>query len=116
MNAADNGGIAERARGESPSTRSKTAPPNEAEPRTRWSIAPVVAMAAFMEVLDIAIANVSLQHIAGSMAASQDEATWILTSYLITNAIVLPISGWLSTVIGRKRFYMSCIAGFGLRA
>lgn len=114
MNAADTGGIAERAGGESPSTRSKTAPPNEAESRTRWSVAPVVAMAAFMEVLDIAIANVSLQHIAGGMAASQDEATWILTSYLITNAIVLPISGWLSTVIGRKRFYMSCIAGFGL--
>jgi DHA2 family multidrug resistance protein len=64
-------------------------------------------------VLDISIANVALQHIAGSMAASQDESTWILTSYLVTNAIVLPISGWLSSVVGRKRFYMGCIAGFG---
>jgi DHA2 family multidrug resistance protein len=80
---------------------------------TPWIIAPVVAMAAFMEVLDISIANVSLQHIAGSLAASQDQSTWILTSYLVTNAIVLPISGWLATVIGRKRLYMGCIAGFG---
>lgn len=78
-----------------------------------WIIAPVVAMAAFMEVLDISIANVSLQHIAGSLAASQDQATWILTSYLVTNAIVLPISGWLAGVFGRKRLYMACIAGFG---
>lgn len=70
-------------------------------------------MAAFMEVLDISIANVSLQHIAGSLAASQDQSTWILTSYLVTNAIVLPISGWLAGVLGRKRFYMACIAGFG---
>ena len=81
---------------------------------SRWLLAPVVAMAAFMEVLDISIANVSLQHIAGSLAASQDQSTWILTSYLVTNAIVLPISGWLSTVIGRKRFYMGAITGFGL--
>lgn len=71
-------------------------------------------MAAFMEVLDISIANVSLQHIAGSLAASQDQSTWILTSYLVTNAIVLPISGWLAGIFGRKRFYMACIAGFGV--
>ena len=62
----------------------------------RWSLAPVVALAAFMEVLDISIANVSLQHIAGDLGASQDESTWILTSYLVTNAVVLPISGWFS--------------------
>lgn len=80
---------------------------------TRWAVAPVVALAAFMEVLDISIANVSLQHIAGSLGASQDEATWVLTSYLVTNAIVLPITGWLSTVFGRKRFYLACILGFG---
>ena len=84
------------------------------KPATQWIIAPVVALAAFMEVLDISIANVSLQHIAGSLAASQDESTWILTSYLVTNAIVLPVSGWLSSVLGRKRFYMACIAGFGV--
>lgn len=77
-----------------------------------WIIAPVVAMAAFMEVLDISIANVSLQHIAGSLSASQEEATWVLTSYLVSNAIVLPISGWMSSVFGRKRFFMGCIAGF----
>ena len=80
---------------------------------TRWAIAPIVALAAFMEVLDISIANVSLQHIAGSLGASQDEATWVLTSYLVTNAIVLPITGWLSAVFGRKRFYLTCILGFG---
>ena len=77
-----------------------------------WAIAPVVALAAFMEVLDISIANVALQHIAGAMSASQDESTWVLTSYLVTNAIVLPISGWLSEVVGRKRFFMACIIGF----
>ena len=77
-----------------------------------WAIAPVVALAAFMEVLDISIANVALQHIAGSLSASQDESTWVLTSYLVTNAIVLPISGWLSEVVGRKRFFTACIIGF----
>jgi DHA2 family multidrug resistance protein len=77
-----------------------------------WLIAVVVSMATFMEVLDTSIANVSLQHIAGGMAASQDEATWVLTSYLVSNAIILPISGWLSSVIGRKRFYMACVALF----
>lgn len=79
-----------------------------------WIIAPVVAMAAFMEVLDLSIANVALPQIAGSLSASRDQSTWILTSYLVTNAIVLPLSGWLSTVIGRKKFYMACIAGFGV--
>jgi DHA2 family multidrug resistance protein len=71
-------------------------------------------MATFMEVLDTSIANVSLQHIAGGLAASADESTWVLTSYLVSNAIVVPISGWLSSVIGRKRFYMSCVALFTL--
>ena len=81
-------------------------------PVNPWLIAVVVSMATFMEVLDTSIANVSLQHIAGGMAASQDEATWVLTSYLVANAIILPISGWLSSVIGRKRFYMTCVALF----
>jgi DHA2 family multidrug resistance protein len=79
-----------------------------------WLVAVIVSMATFMEVLDTSIANVSLQHIAGSMAASQDESTWVLTSYLVSNAVILPISGWLSKVIGRKRFYMSCVALFGV--
>ncbi len=77
-----------------------------------WIIALVVTMATFMEVLDTTIANVALPHIAGNLGAGQDESTWVLTSYLVSNAIVLPISGWLSRVIGRKRFYMSCVALF----
>jgi DHA2 family multidrug resistance protein len=64
--------------------------------------------------MDTSIANVSLPHIAGNLAASLDESTWVLTSYLVSNAIVLPISGWLSTVVGRKRFYMICVATFGV--
>ena len=77
-----------------------------------WLIAPVVALAAFMEIMDISIANVSLPHIAGDLSSSQDESTWVLTSYLVTNAVVMPISGWLSNTFGRKLFFMVCIAGF----
>ena len=77
-----------------------------------WLVAVVVSMATFMEVLDTSIANVSLPHIAGTVGAGQDESTWVLTSYLVANAIVIPISGWLSEVIGRKAFYMSCVALF----
>src|SRR5260370_37487349 len=65
-----------------------------------------------MEVLETSIANVALPHIAGSLSAGQDESTWALTSYLVSNAIVLPLSGWLSSIIGRKNFYMSCVALF----
>jgi len=79
-----------------------------------WVVAPTVGLAAFMEVLDISIANVALQHIAGSLAASADESTWVLTSYLVTNAIVLPMSGWLATTIGRKRYFLGCILGFSV--
>jgi len=81
-------------------------------PVNPWLIAVIVSMATFMEVLDTSIANVSLVHIAGGLAASPDEATWVLTSYLVSNAIVLPISGWLVSVVGRKRFYMLCVALF----
>jgi DHA2 family multidrug resistance protein len=77
-----------------------------------WAIALVVTMATFMEVLDTSIANVSLPHIAGDLSVSQDESTWVLTSYLVSNAIVLPISGWLASKVGRKRFYMTCVALF----
>ena len=77
-----------------------------------WAIAMTVTLATFMEVLDTSIANVALPHIAGSLSAGQDASTWVLTSYLVSNAIVLPISGWLSSRIGRKRFYMSCVAVF----
>ena len=77
-----------------------------------WAIALTVTLATFMEVLDTSIANVALPHIAGSLGASQEEATWVLTSYLVSSAVVLPISGWLSNRIGRKRFYMTCVALF----
>jgi DHA2 family multidrug resistance protein len=73
-----------------------------------------VTLATFMEVLDTSIANVALPHIAGSLGASQDEATWVLTSYLVASAVILPISGWLSNRFGRKRFYMTCVAMFTL--
>src|SRR5512142_2573760 len=79
-----------------------------------WLIAVVVAMAAFMEVLDTSIANVALPYMAGNLGASNDESTWVLTSYLVANAIVLPINGWLVGVFGRKRFFMTCIALFTL--
>jgi len=77
-----------------------------------WVIALTVTLATFMEVLDTSIANVALPHIAGNLSAGADESTWVLTSYLVSNAIVLPLSGWLSSVLGRKRFYMSCVALF----
>ncbi len=87
-------------------------PYSAAGDRSPWLIAVIVSIATFMEVLDTTIANVSLRHIAGSLAASQDESTYILTSYLVSNVIIVPISGWLSNVIGRKRFYMICVALF----
>src|ERR1700681_5008067 len=77
-----------------------------------WVIAITVTLATFMEVLDTSIANVALPHIAGNLSAGRDESTWVLTSYLVSNAIVLPLSGWLSSILGRKRFYMSCVALF----
>src|SRR4030088_1782620 len=77
-----------------------------------WVIAITVTLATFMEVLDTSIANVALPHIAGNLSAGRDESTWVLTSYLVSNAIVLPLSGWLSSIMGRKRFYMCCVALF----
>jgi len=77
-----------------------------------WVIAVTVTLATFMEVLDTSIANVALPHIAGNLSAGQDESTWVLTSYLVSNAIVLPLSGWLSSILGRKRFYMACVVIF----
>src|SRR5271154_3630393 len=74
-----------------------------------WLIAVVVAMAAFMEVLDTSIANVALPYMAGNLGASNDESTWVLTSYLVSNAVVLPISGWMAGLFGRKRFFLICI-------
>jgi hypothetical protein len=86
--------------------------PNEAATRPTinpWIVAVVVTLAPFMELLDTAIANVALPHIAGGLAVSYDESTWVLTSYMVSNAVVLPLSAWLSRVFGRKRYYITCV-------
>ena len=82
--------------------------------RNPWVIAVVISVATFMEVLDTSIANVALQHVAGGLAVSYDEATWLLTSYLVANAIVIPASGWLSNVLGRKTYYLLSTLTFTL--
>lgn len=79
-----------------------------------WLIAAVVALAAFMEVLDTSIANVALPYMAGNLGASNDQSTWVLTSYLVSNAIILPMTGWLAGAVGRKRFFMICLGIFTL--
>ncbi len=88
------------------------APPARMPAHNEWAIALVVTMATFMELLDTSISNVSLPHIAGGLGTSYDESTWVLTSYLVANAIILPMSAWLSRVFGRKRYYMMCVALF----
>jgi len=89
----------------------RTAPPAVREINP-WAVSLTVMLATFMEVLDTSVANVALPHIAGSLSATIDESTWVLTSYLVSNAIVLPLAGWFSTLFGRKRFYMACVAVF----
>jgi DHA2 family multidrug resistance protein len=89
-----------------------SAAPARIYPVNPWAIAFTVTIATFMEALDTSVANVALPHIAGNLSASTDEATWVLTSYLVSNAIILPLAAWLSQVMGRKRFYMSCVALF----
>lgn len=86
--------------------------PTRAPAHNPWAIALTVTMATFMELLDTSISNVSLPHIAGGLGTSYDESTWILTSYLVANAIILPMSAWLSQVFGRKRYYMMSVALF----
>jgi DHA2 family multidrug resistance protein len=91
----------------------QASPDSQWKPKVNpWIIASTVALAAFMEVLDSSIANVALPHISGNLGASSDEGTWVLTSYLVSNAIVLPMGGWASSVIGRKNFFMLCIVIF----
>jgi len=98
---------------EVPDTPSSPLVPERWKPKFNpWLIAVVVALAAFMEVLDTSIANVALPYIAGGLAASNDQSTWVLTSYLAANAVVLPISGWLAVRFGRKRFFLLCILLF----
>src|SRR5437764_13800521 len=77
-----------------------------------WLIAASVMLATFMEVLDTSVANVALPHIGGSLSATPEEATWVLTSYLVSNAIILPTTAWLASVFGRKRLLLTCIAIF----
>src|SRR5277367_2099716 len=93
-------------------TSVEIAPPVWRPAANPWLIAATVSLAAFMEVLDTAIANVALPHIAGNLGASNDQSTWVLTSYLVANAIILPITGWLVSLFGRKRFFMTCMAIF----
>src|SRR6478736_7303302 len=95
----------------------EVSPPSGASSQVQvnpWLIAFVVSLAAFMEVLDTSIANVALPHIAGDLGASSDESTWVLTSYLVSNAIILPVSGWFVGIFGRKNFFMMCIIIFTL--
>src|SRR5579871_3291500 len=82
------------------------------KPINPWVIALTVTLATFMELLDTSIANVSLPYIAGGLGRSYDEVTWILTTYLVANAVVLPMSAWLSRVLGRKNYYLACVALF----
>jgi DHA2 family multidrug resistance protein len=98
--------------GERPQAKPVDAQPEAAAGENPWFIAAAVMLATFMEVLDTSIAAVALPYIAGSLSASNDEATWVLTSYLVSNAIVLPASNWCSLKFGRKRFLMSCVAIF----
>src|SRR6202789_442227 len=77
-----------------------------------WTIIGVISIATFMVVLDSSIANVALGHIAGNLSASYDEAAWVVTSFLVANAVIIPISGWLADVVGRKRYYMISVALF----
>src|SRR6201986_563136 len=79
-----------------------------------WIVAMTVTLATFMEVLDSSIANVSLPHIAGGLGSTQDEATWVITAYLVANAIILPAGAYMTTFIGRKKFYMICVLLFGI--
>jgi MFS transporter, DHA2 family, multidrug resistance protein len=91
---------------------SATSAPFEKPAVNPWFIAIAVMLATFMEVLDTSIANVALNHIAGNLSASTDEATWVLTSYLVSNAVILPATGWLGRFFGRKRFLITCIVIF----
>src|SRR5512138_957639 len=81
-------------------------------PHNPWVLAGAVILAPFMEVLDTTITNVALPHIAGNLSASIDESTWVLTSYLVSNAIFLPLSGWFSSLFGRKNFFLGCVILF----
>ena len=100
--------------GEAPTPPPFDQPSEWRSPHNPWVIAFSVMLATFMEVLDTSVANVALPHIAGSLSATPEEATWVLTSYLVSNAIILPTAAWFSTLFGRKRFLLTCITLFTL--
>src|ERR1039457_4665227 len=88
---------------------------NPAEPRhaiNPWIVTLAVMLATFMEILDTTVVNVAVPHIAGNMGATVEEGTWVVTSYLVSNAIILPMSGWLANRFGRRRILLSCVMGF----
>ena len=93
-------------------SRERRSAPGAAGATNPWLIAVLVALAAFMEVLDTTIANVALPHIAGGLAVSEDEASWVVTTYLVANAIILTASSFLANLCGRKRFFLICLALF----
>src|ERR1700742_2203770 len=93
-----------------PAPQTVVAPARWKPTHNPWVVAMTVTLATFMEVLDSSIANVALPHIAGGLGATQDEATWVLTAYLVANAIILPAGAYMTTFIGRKKFYMICVA------
>jgi DHA2 family multidrug resistance protein len=103
--------IAERLK---PARRTDAAPHEWTPSFNPWLIAAAVMLATFMEVLDTSVANVALPHIAGNLSATPEEATWVLTSYLVSNAIILPAANWLGRYFGRKRFLIVCITLFTL--
>ena len=91
---------------------SPSSPTKDHHTTNRWLVALAVMLAAIMEVLDMTIANVALDHIRGSLSAGVDEAAWVLTSYIVSNAVVLPLTGWLGNYFGRKRFFNFCVVVF----
>src|SRR5690242_7304324 len=93
-------------------SQSSSPPDHHAAAVNKWLIAVAVMLATIMEVLDTTIANVALLHIRGSLSAGVDEAAWVLTSYIVSNAVVLPLTGWLGTYFGRKRFFLFCVVSF----
>src|ERR1700749_4092583 len=97
-----------------PDAAAKTADKGEYGNANPWIIAVLVAIATFMEVLDTTIANVALRYISGGLAVSSDEASWVITTYLVPNSIVLCASGWIAQMFGRKNFFLVCIALFTL--
>src|SRR5271165_6389537 len=89
-------------------------PDSAQAPVNPWIVTIAVMLGTFMEILDTTVVNVSIPHIAGNMGATVEEGTWVVTSYLVSNAVILPMSGWLANRFGRRRILVTCVAGFTL--